>query len=1225
MTVSQAPLLREFIDIPEHTSDSDLVLQLAQGVSDPDAALRDYVITNRLHKNFDEALQVISSSVAAGEAKAAYLHGSFGAGKSHFMAVLHALLEGREAARKREEFAPLLQKYDSTLRDKKFLLVPYYMMGAKSIEQKVLGGYLRLVQEKFPDAVLPAVHRNDALFKQAAEIRARVGDEQFLAAMPGENDWGDTAWTTEALDSALAAKHDSEERNRLADALTKSPWGSSFLAYAAENADSFISLDEGLTVIAEHAKGLGFDGLILFLDELLLWLANHSGDPAFVASQLHKITNFVESGNASRPLPIISFIARQRDLRDFFSDAMTGGNDQRIQQTLDLAKARFDIITLEDQNLPEITRQRLLKPVSPEAAARIDEAFTRTNNLRPAVKDVLLGSDKGVASTVDDFRAAYPFTPAFLSTLVYVAGALQRTRTGLKLMRSLLVKRRDDLRLGEIIPLGDLYTVLTDGDDRPFTTQLKDQFNAADKLYRDHLKPHLRDEYDLTDDEIEGARHGRVSDDPATQGRIRAFMGDDRLIKTLLLQALAPNVPALYGLTASRLAALNHGSIVDPTKQMATRIVADKVEAWASKFPEIRFVEGDDPGVSLELAGVDVESVLTNVPPSAHDPGEQKAIVKRLLWAELGITPTEAYEDEKTIVWRGSSRKVGVLFRNVRDQADLRDDEFAPLVETGWRLIIDYPFDEGTIGPVEDRNRVEALRTTRPSNTVCWVPAQLSNQRRADLRRLARIEYAVNDKRYATLASHLNRDDREQAKVMLERQAETLRQRLRGVLRAAYGLAEKKTNDISGVYDDHVLTLRTGLSPTLPQAAKFPDALKSIVHQVLGWQYPDHPNLDTSGGRELPVKPGDAATVLRYAREAIVNGRRVIIENKDQSTVKTLAEGLKLGEMPLEALVLGDYWIQHFRGLGLGAELQVSDLLHELGPRSRRGLDPLMANLVVVTFAEQHNYSFHTHGARTDVAQVDAVRPEMVLRLLPLPNAGHWATAGDRAAKLFGINQPPVLSARLVSSFVRELSQKAAELRHSTHPLLLQLEVHKTHLGLDHGEGRLHTAQAAVDLLDGLGSRNSEIDVIEHFAQTDLGCPPEWLAKSMSSAPGLITAMESMDWNALDLIVGAPGSDAIFDRLRAAARADEKVTQLVPALHKARDEARALARSLVKTTPPPPVDPLPPLPPVPPGVVVTEGSRAVDAAGLSAVLDELRAIAEEKPGARFDITWRVQS
>ena len=74
---------------------------LADSVADADATLREYVVTDRLLGNFDEALGLIRSAVEGHASKAAYLHGSFGSGKSHFMAVLHALLRGAPVARGR--------------------------------------------------------------------------------------------------------------------------------------------------------------------------------------------------------------------------------------------------------------------------------------------------------------------------------------------------------------------------------------------------------------------------------------------------------------------------------------------------------------------------------------------------------------------------------------------------------------------------------------------------------------------------------------------------------------------------------------------------------------------------------------------------------------------------------------------------------------------------------------------------------------------------------------------------------------------------------------------------------------------------------------------------------------------------------------------------------------------------------------------------------------------
>ncbi len=67
------------------------------------------------------------------------------------------------------------------------------------------------------------------------------------------------------------------------------------------------------------------------------------------------------------------------------------------------------------------------------------------------------------------------------------------------------------------------------------------------------------------------------------------FRGEDRIAKTLLLSAIAPNVPALKDMTAARLAALNHGSIVAPhRRRRGAPDPVGMVRDWARKdVPEI--------------------------------------------------------------------------------------------------------------------------------------------------------------------------------------------------------------------------------------------------------------------------------------------------------------------------------------------------------------------------------------------------------------------------------------------------------------------------------------------------------------------------------------------------------------------------------------------------------------------------------------------------------------
>ena len=96
-------LIKDLIDIPDHVQRGDFVLRLAEGVNRAEETLREYVVTPELRECFDNALAFIRSALptptSKASSKASYLHGSFGSGKSHFMAVLHLILQGNPAAR----------------------------------------------------------------------------------------------------------------------------------------------------------------------------------------------------------------------------------------------------------------------------------------------------------------------------------------------------------------------------------------------------------------------------------------------------------------------------------------------------------------------------------------------------------------------------------------------------------------------------------------------------------------------------------------------------------------------------------------------------------------------------------------------------------------------------------------------------------------------------------------------------------------------------------------------------------------------------------------------------------------------------------------------------------------------------------------------------------------------------------------------------------------------
>ncbi|WP_216911117.1 BREX-2 system ATPase PglY [Nocardia noduli] len=1304
--MDQRPLLRDLIDIKEHVAGSDYVLTLADAVTEAGStkAVQDYVLTDRLLDNFKQALDLIKSALDGNTSKPAFLHGSFGAGKSHFMAVLYALLSGNPAARSRTEFDGVVSAHDWLLSDgKKFLMVPYHMIDAKAMEQRVLGGYVDFVRAKHPEAPIPPVYRTDALFTDLWSLRETMGEQRFLDVLnkgqSGEEDdeWGETVafWTTEKVDTALTASesHDGgalnlvhpstppELRAKLVnDAGTHLLPG--FAARAAEDESGFISLDAGLSVIAAHAKSLGYDAVILFLDELILWLASLIHDEKRVAREASKITNFREGGDARRAIPIVSFIARQRDLRELVGEELAGAAESAIQDALNHASGRFDLISLEDRNLPQIAHARLLKPRDDDAAAAMDAAFDKTKRLGPKVWDTLLGSDESTTGADEaSFRLSYPFSPAFLDTLVHISAALQRSRTGLKLMGQLLADHRDELRLGDLVPLGDLYSQLTRGGDKPFVADKKVLFDAADKLYKTRLRPYLLSTCEVTEDDIDAYLHRRDTvTDPKLEGNCKKFVGQNRLACTVLLAALAPSVPALRDLTIRRLGALNHGSITTMIPGREEGVIKHVIDEWAARFPEIKSTGTEaNPGVRLELSGVDVESVLANAQVN-DNPANRLALARDLLAEEFGLDRANGRfdADELRFVWRGSNRVAEVVFGNVSDEDALPNHDLQPAYEGRWRIIIDLPYDEGILSPIEDADRIRRLKAEQGEHhprTVAWLPSHLTKPRWEDFRRLLVVSKALADPaRFDTqYAQHLNPDNRASAKQLLESQRETLRKRVLATFKQAYGLAERKPDDVTNELEDlfHPLPDVDGLTVSIGQSMH--DAIRGLSGKLLAHQYPEHPNLDPDG-TGTAVKPADAKIVLAQVKSAAeARDNRAEVPAKDRALMRRIAEPLGLGQQKEAYFELSKRWADDFRRsaqhAGSTGDLSVISLGDWIDQPQPRGLEPHIANLVIASFAEMDDRIWVRGGVPIDPPDLGRIAAGDALRTQPLPSETDWDTARNRFEVIFGDKPPTLRRGGPVQQFARQINETAGRYRDVAARLVEQLEKHAEFLRLDDsvpGE-RLALARRSLELLtvltSGGGGSAGAKKTVEALAGFDLGeVSADRLATSIKSAEKVISALTHAAWHNLEQakLLGPEGA-TLLDSLRGTARADQRSGDLVEALRaadtkitaltrrrleqaerQAREEAERRAREgaahpPVAVTPPQPVSERttdraddvdlatptsnPPLDPIAPRSKATSGIYTATAgesiARLHAELSEL------EPDATVEITWKV--
>jgi hypothetical protein len=598
-------LIKDLIHIPERVQRGDFVLNLASGL-EADAVeqtLKDYVVTPQLARCFEDALSFVKNTATSAQNrnKGAYLHGSFGTGKSHFMAVLHLLLQGNVQARAIPELGPAVAKHSDWMQSRNILLVPYHMIGAASIEAGVLGGYARHIRKLHPDAPVPGFYMSGRLFEDARAMRGHVGDERFFAALNaaggaggasggGDDGWGDaaTGWDVVSFDAVLSGQACEHDRDRLVSDLVGSLF-TSFADLANTQSGGYLEFDEGLRVMTRHAKALGYDAVILFLDELILWLASRLSDRNFINSEIQKVVKLVETG-IPRELPVISFIARQRDLREFVGDQYSGVEQEILSDSLKYWEGRFHTITLEDRNLPVIAQRRLLSPVDAAARGQIEAAFARTEKMREDTFNLLLTSQ----GDREMFRALYPFSPALVQALVALSSALQRERTALKVMLMLLVEQRETLALGSVIPVGDLYDVIA-SEAEPFSEQMRQHFDNAKLLFERKLIPLLELEHQI------GVQ--ALHELPPGDQRGHAFNNDLRLLKTLVLAALVPEVESFKQLTATKLAALNHGTIRSPIPGQEARTVLQKCRKWAGQVGEIKISEDTSPIIGMQLSG----------------------------------------------------------------------------------------------------------------------------------------------------------------------------------------------------------------------------------------------------------------------------------------------------------------------------------------------------------------------------------------------------------------------------------------------------------------------------------------------------------------------------------------------------------------------------------------------------------------------------------------------
>jgi hypothetical protein len=1165
MSETQRPLLRDLITIPERVHQGDFVLKLSEGVSDAHAAetVANYVVTDQLRRAFDEALGFIQRATEERKSAACYLHGSFGSGKSHFMAVLNLLLAGNPRARAIPELAPVVDRHNAWTQQRRFLMVPFHMIGAESVENAVLGGYAEYVRRVHPEARVPGFYLGERLFEDARIEREHYGDEAFFARLNHrpdvESEWGDLegAWDADSFEAAMLEPPSGEQRQTLVGDLV----GRIFTSYAdvalakatdrsKSGSEAFVDIDTGLAIMSQHARGLGYDGVILFLDELILWLATRAADVNFVSAEGAKLSKLVEAQRADRPIPIISFVARQRDLRDLVGANQAGALQLQFADTLKYWEARFDRINLEDRNLPLIAQRRLLKPRDDHAKLLIDGAFDEFFNRRKEVVETLLGSD-GERTM---FRQVYPFSPALVQALIAASSVLQRERTALKLMLTLLVERRDELRLGSLIPIGDLWDAISTSD-QPFSDGMRLQFENARKLWTQKLLPLLERTHNVTWQDMAEGR--------ADQRAAANLRNDARLLKTLLLAALVPEVEALRALTAARLAALNHGSVVSPIPGREGGAVLGKLRSWAAQVGEIKLTDDVNPVISLQITGVDVEPILANAAHYDND-GNRRRKVRDLLFATLGVGQPNGGEllnaqgfIEVPHLWRGTRRQVDLWLESIAELSDerLRGRAGTPTVLLG------LPFDAS--GRTMADHRARLARFGEEADTIAWVPAPLGDRTLRDLGTLLRIDYLLVGSRLEENSPNLSAIDRQQARSLLQNQQSQLQGRMRMVLEAAYGI--RQDNDgalaVQVPAEDHLVSFDGTFRPQPPVGATLKEALGALLDSTFAHRFPAHPIF------EQEVKTAALNKVLKEIEAAAeeTQQRRFIEDRAVRQILGGFAGPLKLGTMNqgLTHFILDDHWANHFARLAAqqgGGDMTVKRLRALIDQPRPMGLPREVENLIILACAAQADWTISLRGAplRGSIERLD---DDAELLEQPLPDETTWTKARERASEVFGLMPSEVRKGATVARLASELREKAQAARAPLATLTTALRARMAAAGVTpENAPRMTTNLSASVLVSDLTADVAPLAVVQALATSDLRTSEAAVGRSLSKAASLGAFLNSFEWDVL------AAATALSDHRRAAAEqiarsvtealeADEHVISLDARLREAQRNA----------------------------------------------------------------------
>lgn len=763
---------------PEDITALGFVVRLEDGGAAKNQQLvDDYVLTPAVRGELPKILKTMRDVRSRGEEHGRFVHGSFGSGKSHFMSFLGMLLEGDAIgwAKRDELMQELAAEHRDWIDEANLLVVRLHMLTVN----KKGWGLDRAVYEAF----------NQTLTRKGKEPFEFVHVDGVLEEARREGEaYGDVFWHKLQAEGVVGSQ-DAFER-MAANPKRRERLARAFLAFKGrDTADAGVDPNwaEGLERLTAHATEQGFGGVVLLIDEFLLWLSEKAGHE--FKSAINDLNVTVDHTSGRRAAPLFVFVARQRNIREFFPDL---ADEAQIHEHLDHHSKRFEQTTLQDVELRHICRERVLKRKRP---AEIEQALAQlADTHRKVLPEVLHNAD------LDYLRDVYPFHPAIIEMLIDLSALMQRERTALRLLYELLVLHHPDLPLGELLPVGRAFEAVFPETGVEGSKRVAD-LKAIHKLYWQQLKPAM----------VAQAQAKTAGGHESAARRMHVL---DMLVKTVLLAEVSPRLKGTGGLTVERLVRLNDADVSGETDRGRIASAHQDLVGLSQHVPKLQVAgTGKTAVVSVAIQGVDFGEVLERARARTSGMTQRFNAFYEVMLDAVGQTtagkpkPGFSARDGRSgtisITWRGTKRTGTLTFKNVREASY---SDFKPLQGQEFRLLVDYPWDDPGHSVQEDRDRANQVRKSEGTQpTIAWLPRHLTPAELKNLHDFAACQLILSSKEEEDLLGNYGGPDRLQIKEQATTMSRSMRQQIERDLRSAYkdhGQAVALLSDVPGDVPD---------------------------------------------------------------------------------------------------------------------------------------------------------------------------------------------------------------------------------------------------------------------------------------------------------------------------------------------------------------------------------------------------------------------------------------